>query len=84
MVEPIVKRAGGLDVHKKSVVAGLVLEQGDAWLLQETRTFGTIGEQRRALCAWLKENRMELVVMERIGIYWKSVPAAREEAGLKT
>ena len=84
MVEPIVKRAGGLDVHKKSVVASVVLEQEDGTLLQETRTFGTTGEPRRALCAWLKENRMELVVRERTGIYWKSVYAALEEAGLKT
>ena len=72
MVEPIVKRAGGLDVHKKSVVASIVLEQADGTLHQETRTFGTCGRQRQALCAWLRENRIELVVMESTGIYWKS------------
>lgn len=83
MVEPIVKRAGGLDVHKKSVVASIVLEQADGTLHQETRTFGTCGRQRQALCAWLRENRIELVVMESTGIYWKSVYAALEAAGLK-
>lgn len=46
MVEPIVKRAGGLDVHKKSVVASIVLEQADGTLHQETRSFGTCGRQR--------------------------------------
>ena len=57
-------------MRKKSVVASLVLEQEDGRLLQETRPFGTTGEQRWALCAWLKENRIELVVMESTGIYW--------------
>jgi hypothetical protein len=84
MVEPIVKRASGLDVHKKSVVASLVLEQEDGTVLQESRAFGTAGGQREALGAWLKENRLERVVMESTGIYWKSVYAALEAAGLKT
>ena len=55
----------------------------DGRLLQETRTFGTCGRPRQALCAWLRKNRIELVVMESTGIYWKSVYAALEAAGLK-
>jgi transposase len=82
MVEPIVKRSAGLDVHKMTVMATILLEQEDGTLHEETREFGTFRRHRRELSAWLTENDIELVVMESTGIYWKSIYAAIEGAGL--
>jgi transposase len=82
MVEPIVKRCAGLDVHKMSVVATVLIEQGEGNLVEQTRAFGTFHHDRQALCDWLKEQRIELAVMESTGTYWKSIYAALEAAGL--
>lgn len=82
MVEPIVKRCAGLDVHKMSVVATVLIEQDEGNLVEQTRAFGTFHPDRQALCDWLKEQRIELAVMERTGTYWKSIYAALEAAGL--
>jgi len=82
MVEPIVKRCAGLDVHKMVVVATVLLEQADGSLYQESREFGTVREARQKLCDWLQAHRVELVVMESTGNYWKSIYAALTSAQL--
>ena len=84
MVEPIVKRSAGLDVHKMLVVATVLLEQADGSLQEQTREFGTFRSERLALTAWLRDLNIELVVMESTGIYWKSLYAALDAAELKT
>ena len=47
-----------------------------------TREFGDFRRDCRALAAWLAEIGVELVVMESTGIYWKSVHAHLENAGI--
>jgi transposase len=84
MLEPIVKRCAGLDVHKMRVVATVLLEQPDGQVSQETRSVGTFRPDREALCAWLGEAGVELAVMESTGNYWKSIYAALESASIKT
>jgi len=66
-----------------SVVATILIEEEDGSLREETRTFGTFRRDRRDLCRWLKQEKIELVVMESTGIYWKSVYASLERAGLE-
>jgi len=83
MVEPIVKRCAGLDVHRRTVMATLLIEETDGSLREETREFGTFRKYRRQLATWLQENRIELTVMESTGIYFKSIYAELETAGLK-
>lgn len=83
MVEPIVKRCAGLDVHRKIVVASILMEQADGSLVEETREFGTFRKHRRELAQWLKANEIELSVMESTGIYFKCIYAELEAAGLK-
>ena len=76
MLEPIVKRCAGLDVHKRVVVATVLVEQPDGQVSQQTRSFGTFRPDRDALCGWLGEAGVELAVMESTGNYWKSSYAA--------
>jgi transposase len=84
MIEAIVSRCAGLDVHKMVIVATVLLEQADGQVLQETRSFSSFRRDREALCRWLQEGEVELVVMESTGNYWKSIYAALESARLKT
>jgi transposase len=82
-LNPIVKSSAGLDVHKKIVVATILVEQQDGSVMEETREFGTFPHQRKKLALWLKSNNIELIAMESTGVYWKSVYTALEEQNLK-
>lgn len=84
MIEAIVSRCAGLDVHKMVIVATVLLEQADGQVRQETRSFSSFRQDREALCQWLQDGAVELVVMESTGNYWKSIYAALESARLKT
>jgi transposase len=84
MLTPIVKRCAGLDVHKMVVVATVLLEQEDGSLREETRQFGTFRKHRRQMVRWLDGLGVELAVMESTGIFWKSIFACLEEAGIAT
>jgi transposase len=73
LVEPIVQRCAGLDVHKMVVVATVLLERPDGSVWHQTREFKTFREGRRALASWLTGHGVELAVMESTGNYWKSI-----------
>lgn len=83
MVEPIVKRCAGLDVHKMVVVATVLIEQADGHLYQQSREFATFRQDREQLCDWLLGHGVELVVMESTGNYWKSIYATLTAAQLE-
>jgi transposase len=78
------KRVLGLDVHQAQITACAIIEDenGEKELIQ--RQFGTFKRDRKALAEWAASLKVELVVMESTGIYWKSPYAALEAAGLKT
>ena len=82
MIEPIVQRCAGLDVHKMVVVATVLIEQPDGSIYQAQREFGTFRQDRQALAQWLQEHQLELAVMESTGNYWKSIYATLAEAEL--
>lgn len=81
-MEPVVRRSAGLDVHRNSVVVTVLIEQDDGTIFEETREFGTFKKDRRELCAWLTDHRIELAVMESTSIYWKAIFSALEGAGI--
>ena len=81
-LNPIVKSSAGLDVHKKLVVATILVEQQDGSVMEKTQEFGTFPNQRKKLALWLKANNIELIVMESTGVYWKSIYSALEEQKL--
>ncbi len=63
MINPIVKRCAGLDVHKMIIVASIQIEQDDGIITEETRSFGTFRKHSRQLCRWMKKHKVELVIM---------------------
>ena len=81
-LETLHKRVAGIDVHRMKHVVSVLIENEDGNLTRHTREFGGFKRDLKALAAWLVELRVERVVLESTGIYWKSVYARLEEAGL--
>jgi transposase len=76
------RRVAGIDVHRMLHVVTVLIEQPDGSMQRQTRQFGGFRRDCRELAAWLAELRIELVVLESTGIYWKSVYAHLENAGV--
>jgi transposase len=72
-METLYERVGGLDVHKKSVVACRRRLTPSGRVEKEVATFGTTTPQLWALLAWLHEWEVTHVAMESTGVYWKPV-----------
>ena len=81
-MEAIYERVAGMDVHRMEHVVTILLAQQDGTLSHETRRFGGFKRDMRALVGWLLSHRIQLVVMESTGIYWKSVFSHLEAAGI--
>jgi transposase len=65
-------RCCGLDVHKRSISACVMIrEQGRIEKLE--RRFGTFTWELEDLVSWLTEHRVTHVAMEATGVYWKPV-----------
>jgi len=69
----VYKRCCGLDVHKKVIVACLLLLEPDGELRREIRKFGTMTEDLLALLDWLQQAGCTHVAMESTGVYWKPI-----------
>jgi transposase len=67
------ERCAGLDVHKKTVVACVLIPDGQGGWCQETRTFGTMTAELLALADWLLACGCTHVAIESTGDYWKPV-----------
>ena len=78
-IKAICKRAAGLDVHKKIIVASVVLEDVDGQLHEETREFGTLPKDLNLLQKWLSECQIDNIAIESTGIYW-----VRHEVAMQT
>lgn len=83
-LEILHKRVAGIDVHRMKHVVTVLIEDAAGNLTRHPREFGGFKRDLRALAAWLRELGVELVILESTGIYWKSVHARLEEAGLAT
>jgi len=83
MIEPIVKRVGGIDVHKGIVVVTVLKEDDEGGIGKETKEYRTYWKELREMAGWLKKEDVELVVMESTGVYWKCVYEAIEEEGIR-
>jgi transposase len=62
-------------------VITVLIEGEDGSITKHTREFGGFKRDMKALIGWLTECRVELVILESTGIYWKSVFAHLEAAG---
>ena len=72
-MDVIYERCCGLDVHKNSVVACLLLSHPQGEPARVIRTFGTMTEDLLALADWLAEKGCTHVAMESTGVYWKPI-----------
>src|SRR5512145_685 len=66
-------KVAGLDVHKKTVVAAIIIKQEDGSWLEEKRTFETMTAGLLGLSDWLLLHGVTQVAMESRGEYWKPV-----------
>ncbi len=71
----------GLDVHKQTIAACLIREDGNGNTHKEKRLFGTMTQDLRELSEWLREAEVAAVAMEATGIYWVPVWNVLERAG---
>jgi transposase len=67
------ERCAGLDVHKKTVVACVLIPDGQGGWGQEIRTFGTMTVDLLALSDWLLACGCTHIAIESTGDYWKPV-----------
>lgn len=66
-------RCAGLDVHKATVVACVMITTADGKVSKDTQTFGTMTKDLLALGDWLKGHQVTHAAMESTGSYWKPV-----------
>lgn len=63
----------GIDVHKKCVVACVLMRGAADEPAKEIRQFGTMTRELLQLADWLKQCGVTHVAMEATGVYWKPV-----------
>ena len=65
-------RCCGLDVHKKSITACILVAIGSS-KQKHVRRFGTMTADVRELASWMQSFSVTHVAMESTGVYWKPV-----------
>src|SRR2546423_9186857 len=71
LMQVVYPRCCGLDVHKRSVVACVLLTREDGTVERAVRTFGTMTAELLALDDWLARLGGAPVALESTGIYWR-------------
>jgi transposase len=67
------ERCCGLDIHKKSVVACVLLPGDGGRPRKEVRSFGTMAADLEQLAAWLAAEGVTHVAMESTGVFWQPI-----------
>jgi transposase len=73
-------RCAGLDVHKRSVVACVMLSLPDGRVEKHSQSFGTMTPDLLALGDWLKGFGVTEVAMESTGVYWRPIYQLLEDS----
>lgn len=71
-MEEIYDRCCGLDVHKDSVTACVMIGWGRQ-KRKEIKTFSTFTKDIKALARWLKSHEVHHVAVESTGVYWMPI-----------
>ncbi len=66
-------RCCGLDVHKKAVVACVLVTDAEGVVQRQVRSFGTMTADLLALSDWLSEYGVTQIALESTGVYWRPV-----------
>ena len=69
----------GLDVHKKTVVACILITSQDGSVQKKVRTFSTMTVELLTLVDWLHAFQVTHVALESTGVYWHPVFNLLEE-----
>jgi transposase len=72
-MDVIYERCCGLDVHKKTVVACVVVLDASGQPHKTIRTFPTMTADLLVMADWLATAGCTLVVMESTGVYWRPI-----------
>jgi transposase len=72
-MEVVHARCCGIDVHKKSVTACVLLTESAGTVHKKVRTFPTMLADLLALSDWLRSLGVTTVAMESTGVYWRPV-----------
>jgi len=75
-MQVLVARGAGLDVHRDSIVAVVLV--GSRKVKKELRKFGTTSAELDELRRWLQSHKVTHVAMEATGVYWFPVVEALE------
>jgi transposase len=70
-MDVVYERCCGLDVHKQTVVACVIVSGAGKLPHKEIRTFGTMTADLLELGDWLAAQGVTHVAMESTGVYWK-------------
>lgn len=71
-MDVVYRRCCGLDVHKLTVVACLLLMDDKGNKKQKRREFGTFSDDLQKLMLWLFSNKVTHVAMESTGVYFEA------------
>jgi len=77
MMEVVYERCCGLDIHKASITACVLVGSK-----KEIRTFGTMTENLLEMTAFLKERGVQMTAMESTGSFWKPIFNIMEVEGI--
>jgi len=80
-MDVMAERCAGLDVHRSTVVACVLLSEAGGRTKKAKAEFTTTTAGLGKLVAWLREHGVSVVGMESTGVYWMPVYAALESAG---
>jgi Transposase len=78
-MQVLYERCCGLDVHKKTVVACVLITSPDGQVHKQVRTIATTTAGLLALADWLAALQISHVALESTGIYWRPVFNLLEE-----
>jgi len=79
-MEAIVDRCCGIDVHKKTIVACLIVGKPNEKPRKTIKTFSTMTRDLLSCKDWLESEGCSHVAMESTGVYWKPVFNILEES----
>ena len=78
-MQVVYQRCCGLDIHKKLIVACLLIMSSQEGVRKEIRTFSTTLADLYRLRDWLVTNECQMVAMESTGVYWRPIWNVLEE-----
>ena len=83
-MQVVYRRCCGLEVHKKTVVACVLITREDGTVERQLRTFGTMTGDLLALSDWLDRHGVTHVALESTGVYVRRIAARAIPAAGRT